>query len=223
MLSPAEHWKRLPTGRALRAKREEVWRAAEFSPKLQRLMVEMCKEDILFYLNMFAWTYNPKVDQQLKRRVVPFVAYPFQEKAIKKIVSNIDRQRDLVIEKSREIGGSWLCIYALQWLWRFEEWSESLLVSRNWDLVDGHTSHSLMWKLDFMHKWLPPWMMPKGWDESKNRLKGYLENPETGATITGQATTEKAGIGGIATAILFDEFSRVLRGYYRGYGIGAYV
>jgi hypothetical protein len=210
MLSPGECWKEVPKDRLGNLS----WRAyllqrAAANKRLRERYQEACSQDILFYLNSFAWTYNPKGDKgdendRRVQRVVPFITYSFQDRALQTIVGHIDKQRDLVIEKSREVGASWLCIYAMEWLWHFHDWTESLMISRMWDLVDGKTPHALFWKIDFHHQWLPEWLTPR-----MNRNKGFFENLDNGSTMTGQATTEKAGVGGRATVIFFDEFSRV--------------
>lgn len=219
MLSPADYHKTVPRhvygDDGNMAFRAWLARRIRANKRTREQVVEHCSQDLLFYINTFAWTYNPKGDRTSRDfetgapRVIPFVSYPFQDRAFRVVLNHIQRQRDLAVEKSREVGLSWLCDYCLEWLWHFVPWTESLLISRLWDLVDGKTPHALMWKIDFMHQWLPEWLMPKGYDPAKHRLKGYFENPLMGSTMTGQATTEKSGIGGRATVILFDEFSRI--------------
>jgi hypothetical protein len=204
MLSPGEWYKDVPKEPRENAQyRIKLLKRAEGDRGFQDAIREFCSKDILFYVNVFAWTYQPK-----RRAVVPFLTYEFQDRALLRILKAIDEQEDLVIEKSREMGASWLCILAMEWLWHFVPWTQSLMVSRDANLVDGKTPDSLFWKIDFVHKWLPNWLMPR-WDERYHRTKMYFENPDNGSTITGQATTEKIGIGGRATVLFLDEFSRV--------------
>lgn len=208
MLSPGEFWKRVPKDPATNLRyRKFVLERCRKNKALRKALKEACSQDILFYVNTFAWTYNPK-----SGKVIPFVTWDCQDVAFLRILDHIHRQKDLVIEKSRDMGASWICITAFEWLWHFQPWVQLLLVSREGELVDGKSPDALFWKIDFLHRFLPGWLMP-AWNPTFHRTKRYLENPETNSTMTGQATTEKIGIGGRATAILLDEFSRVDRDF----------
>jgi len=66
---------------------------------------------------------------------------------------------------------------------------------------------SLMWKLDFIHRHLPRWMMPRM--AAGDRTSLHFRNPENGSTIDGSSTTGDVGRGGRRTAILLDEFASV--------------
>jgi phage terminase large subunit-like protein len=67
---------------------------------LQRHLRECCADDILFHINTFAFTYNPRH----VRKEWPFCTFPFQDDAIATILGCIENQKDLVILKSREMG-----------------------------------------------------------------------------------------------------------------------
>lgn len=186
--------------------REHVIKRAAGDPVAQRRLLEWCRQDPVFYVNTFVWQYNPK--KRNGPTVAPFVLWDFQVDALLAIFRAIKDGGDLVIEKSREMGASWLCLIAFEYLWHFEAYQKFLCVSRNADMVDSDDPDSLFWKVDFMHRNMPPWLMPKGWSE-KCRKKMRFRNPENGSTITGQASTGKAGVGGRATAMFVDEFSQI--------------
>ncbi len=211
MLSPGQRYKDVPTERSENLRyRRWINQRALANKRTRDGLVEACAADILFYINTFAFTFTPKA-KGLAPKVVPFITYPFQDRSILNILAHIDHQRDLVIEKSRDMGASWMCLYAMEWLWHFVPWTQSLMVSRNFDLVDGNTPDALFWKIDFHHKWVPEWMWPGGSPGNVDRLEGYYNNRSNGATMTGQATTRKLGIGGRGTVLFLDEFSRVDR------------
>src|SRR5207247_1504773 len=94
---------------------------------------------------------------------------------------------------------SWMCLIVMEWLWHFHPWKKFLAISRNAEAVDADDPDSLFWKIDFMHRYQPKWLMPKGYEAKKHRRLMYYGNPENGSTITGQASTGKAGVGGRAT------------------------
>ncbi len=173
---------------------------------------QMCKDDVLFYVNSFAWTFRPKAGIG-QPKVVPFVTWPAQDDVFRGIIDHINRQRELAGEKSRDLGWSWICCYTADWLWRFHDWNKTGLFSRVADLVDSKDPDSLFWKVRFVQKWLPLWLYPRGWVARKHDTSNYLENPQTNSVITGQATTKDMGVAGRCTWAVFDEFARVPNAY----------
>ena len=63
-------------------------------------LIRKCKEDPIFFFNMFLWTYNPRLDKPH----VPFITYPYQDDFIKQIVEAVELGIDVWIEKSRDMG-----------------------------------------------------------------------------------------------------------------------
>lgn len=190
--------------------RQNLLKVLREHPELRPAVVEMCRRDINFFINAFVWQYNPNaIDNKdtggsASVELGPFVTWGFQEEAIFELLDCITKRRDGILEKSREMGASWLCLIVMFWMWLFQPWKQFLLISRNEDAVDDKSPDSLMWKLDFMLKHLPDWLSPKA-----ERSKMYLGNVSNGSTITGQASTGKAGVGGRATAMFIDEFSQI--------------
>jgi hypothetical protein len=165
-----------------------------------------CARDLLFYINCFGWTYNPKDHPDAPER--PFITWPYQDEVLSHMASSIGAN-DLLIEKSRDMGGTWLCLLVMEWRWHFYPGQTFLLVSRIEDLVDKRNEPDcLMWKIDFFHKQLPNWLMP-----GVVRQKLSLFNKDNDSTITGASTTRETSRGGRKTAILFDEFAMVEDGH----------
>jgi len=176
-------------------------------------------EDIVLWLRLTGWTFATKeVDPASGREVParlphrPFVLWPCQERAVGEIVSAVNGGRDVVIRKSRDMGASWLLGGVAAWGWLFRGW-QSMLVSRVEDGVDkSGDPDSLFWKLDYLLRAQPPWLLPLPADDllqrgSKTRQHMMLEHPVSGATVVGQASTAHVGRGGRRTFIMFDEFA----------------
>lgn len=168
----------------------------------------MCAEDILFYVNTFVWTDDPRVKPKPN---IPFITYPFQDEAMLTIVDCIEKGQDCAIEKSRDMGASWMNLTCFEWLWHFRELQSFLMISRNEDYVDKKGNpKSLFWKIDFIHKNEPSWLLPTGrwlrWDDPGRKLL-HLENADNGSVIDGEGTTGDAGRGDRRTAALIDEFA----------------
>jgi len=160
--------------------------------------VEGCK----FFVNNFLFTFNPK----LQPHHFPFITFAFQDRAIEWTVDHVINGEDGMIEKSREMGVSWLVFCAVTlWFWLFRDGSNILLGSYKEALVDNKTDDSLFGKIDYMLDSLPKWMLPKRFNFNKHRTKLKLINPATGNAITGDTMNPKFGRGTRKTAIFFDE------------------
>lgn len=179
--------------------RDKMWRWGCESEQNAQTLMEACSRDLLYWINTFVWTYDPRLPDYNEQ---PFISYPFQDEAFHDINAAIGR-RDLAVEKSRDQGASWMFLIAYYWRFRFRRRQTFLIVSRNEKLVDkAHDPDCLFWKLDYIHEHLPPWMMPT---ITRNML--IMVNHENNSTITGVSTTGDIGRGGRRTSILMDEFA----------------
>lgn len=190
--------------------RIKIQDAGNRSPEARRNISFLCQqpdnpaEGCIFFIENFGWTFNPKMS--LKH--FPFILFECQKRAIRSVVTHIDEGRDIFIEKSREMGVSWLvfCYIAL-WYWLFREGANGLLGSYKEKLVDDRSIDSLFGKLDYALANLPDWMMPAGFVMKKHRTKLKLANPENGNVITGDTMNPNFGRGSRKTFIMFDELA----------------
>jgi len=170
------------------------------------ILRQTCVQDPIFFVNAVCYTYDPRRKPFPK---VPFILYDFQESAFLDILDAIN-DHDLLIEKSRDMGASWLCDAAFFWCWMFRPMQSFLIGSRVDELVDATGNpKSLFWKLDFLLDNLPTWLKPIGFNKHDHRIKRHLENPENNSVIDGETTTKDFGRGDRRTAILLDEFAMV--------------
>ncbi|MFH1741371.1 MAG: hypothetical protein ABIH23_20395 [bacterium] len=168
----------------------------------------MCAEDLLFYINTFCWTYDPRA--RTKITVTPFITYAeFQDDAIMNIADCVDSGEDFVMPKSRDMGASWMGLTVFEWFWHFRSNLSFLLISRNEDYVDkSGNPKALFWKIDFLHEHQPNWLLPSGrWLGMKdpNRRLLHIGNADNGSVIDGESTTGDAGRGDRRTAMFIDE------------------
>lgn len=169
---------------------------------LQRALWEVCRNDILFWINVFVYQHNPL---KINREVGSFVTWDFQDEAIMVMLECIETGQDLRIEKSREMGASWLCLIVMLWLCLFHEDKTFLVVSKDADSVDRpEDPGALLWKVRFILARLPDWMN-RGTEPRKMGVKFNRTN----SVVYGSASTGKFSIGGRATAIFVDEFSLI--------------
>lgn len=189
------------------ARRNRRYRRAilEADPCVRPLLMERCREDFLYWMNVFVMQYNPNTIGEGSLLAGPWISWPFQDVAALKILCCIEERRSLPIEKSREMGASWLCVLIILWLCLFHKRMAFLLISRNAESVDRPADPaSLFWKIDFVLEHLPDWMK-----EGTERRKMGIYFRRTNSSTTGQASTGEAGVAGRYTAIFVDEFSKI--------------
>ena len=145
---------------------------------------------------------------QAKETHVPYVTWDIQDLHLVEIESAINDGHDLLTDKSREMGASWNHIVALTHQFLYVPGALFLELSRTEPYVDDPGNpKSLMYKHDYVLKWLPEWMRPR-----MNRVRMKIENLENGSRIDGESTTPNAARGDRRRAMLFDEFAAVENG-----------
>jgi hypothetical protein len=184
--------------------RERIIALGMESEKFATEQREMCKRDLLYYVNTYIWTLDPRDDIEPRR---PFITFPKQDELITELEKAVREKRDIIVPKCRDIGATWCGLIAMDGMFRFRKHLNFLVVSRNADLVDStENPDCLMSKLDFIEERLPHWLaLGKG--VYLNRTKFHFFNRITKSTINGEATTANIGRGGRPTAILLDEYA----------------
>jgi len=184
---------------------QRLWllQQAAQNPNLQALLRERCRRDIVFWFNQFCWTFDPRKPQPVQ----PFTLYPYQVQTVFQLQQHIRHGHDLLIEKSRDMGVSWMILLVFQHGWLFEAGSHFLVGSRKADMVDQKGDLStLLEKLRFNLYRLPHWMQPAPWTPRTHDTVMKLINPANGNTILGESTNPQFSRGGRFKAIFLDEF-----------------
>lgn len=168
----------------------------------------MCSRDLLFYVNTFVWMEAPR---RMDIRVVPFNTYEFQDRSLAELMkstglSDVASPRDTLIEKSRDLGATWMCMALSDWAWRFRPHTLITVASRKQDLVDKTDNpDTLFAKLDFIENYLPNWLALG--PQSRRRQQLSVKNLNNDAVINGESTTGDLARGGRRSFILLDEFA----------------
>lgn len=137
---------------------------------------------------------------------VPFVLFPKQVEFIDWLMDRWRGREDGLVEKSRDMGLSWLCVAAAGTLWLFNPGIVIGFGSRKEEYVDRiGDPKSLFWKLRAFIDALPVEFQPDGWDATKHAPFMRVLNPENGAAIVGEAG-DNIGRGN-RTAIYFKDES----------------
>ena len=185
--------------------RKTVWKSAKKSPDIQSSIRRRCAADPLFFFAGFLWTFDPR-DADSADRVKPFCLWPSQVGFLHEVVAAIDGPHDLLADKSRDEGMTWISLGEMIRRLLFESHCPMLVASRVEDLVDkAGDPDSLFAKVDFMLQHLPSWLRPLRMD----RTYLHLGNLDNGSGIDGRATTGDLSAGGRRRVIFLDEFARV--------------
>ncbi len=197
--------------------REALLTEAAKSPQLQKALIEVCSNDILFWIDTFGYQFNPD-----KREKGPFIVRPDQEIVLlggeqevsagvrryqHGILECIEDRQPVRIPKSRYGGATWLLCFTAVWMNRFHDNVKGLIMSKDEATAeDLDNPDSIFWKLWFIVEHLPTWMQGE-----VTKKKGVINIG--GNVITSTANVDSAGVGGRATYMGLDEFGQFKKGH----------
>lgn len=201
--------------------RSDLLAAAENDIIMQEDLLAASNESQLFWINTFVMTYHQfDVDPSTGKRIEavyphnPFVTWDIQDELFDRFERHLKLGKDVLINKTRDMGASWCCIAFLHWLWLFRPDSQLLELSRTEDYVDkAGNMKALFQKHDYINDWLPDWMVPPGVGyREKNRSKMHMLNVYNKSCIDGESTNVNAASGDRRLVALLDEFAKVENG-----------
>jgi hypothetical protein len=201
--------------------RMELLKRAESDEGMQKDLLAACAESLLVWINAFGMTYHQfDVDPDGKRIESdhpnqPMITWPIQDELFDTFEECLATGQDILLDKSRDMGASWCCIFFLHWLILFrKEPCELLEMSRNESYVDAPGNmKALMQKHDKINEFLPDWMRPPDCFRGQaNRRHLHWHNPITGSNLDGESTTRHASRGDRRLIGLLDEFGAVMHG-----------
>lgn len=133
----------------------------------------------------------------------PFFLFEYQKKIIYKIMEleNAPQESELLIDKPREMGITWLLCAYFEWRWLFTPNYSSFILSRSEEEVDDGTrtpDGSIFGKFRWMLDRLPKYLYPSSYQRKVVRgtttdMNLKLINPTIGSSITGSSTNSEAG------------------------------
>lgn len=167
---------------------------------------EKCKDSTKYWFDNYAWTADPRKTGIWS---LPFLLYEYQYDAVDWLEELIFlKQSSGLVEKSRDLGLSWLITAFLYKHWQHARDGafSALMGSITSDECDKIGDPSSMFeKLRIQARLQPLGLLPKGWDCDISYMKAV--NPENGSTLTGETSNADFGRSGRYKCIVFDEFS----------------
>lgn len=204
--------------KALLRFRKRLLKAAYSHPKYARELWILCSRDLLFYLNSFGWLLEPRMQVSSRwytqyrywgdERTVPFLTRGYQNEIMLEWWAAWGKS-DIIVEKSREMGASWMFLYLLDHCWRFQPNFHAGVASKDEAAVDAPGStDSLFWKLDFINERLPWFLTVPDTHRHRQQDTHMIRNGLNGSTIQGFAATGNVATGGRKTVFVFDEMHK---------------
>lgn len=150
-------------------------------------------------------TYDPRNPSKGLLARMPFIPFPKQIELIGFILGLMDGQEDGLIEKSRDMGATWICCAVSVWMWLYCDGSAVGWGSRKEQLVDKlGDPDSIFEKIRMTIRSLPEYCLPDGFNEKANLSYMKCLNPSNDSTITGEAG-DNIGRGGRSSIYFKDE------------------
>jgi hypothetical protein len=173
--------------------------------ELQFYALANSSNDIVRWFNDWVWTYDPRLEVPF----VPMELFPRQGEFLKWLEEREEAKSDGLVEKSRDMGLTWLCAGFLVHHWLFRPGFKGSIGSRKENLVDKiGDPDSIFEKMRLLIRKLPSWMLPEGFSPKLHDNFCKLINPANGAIIAGEAG-DNIGRGGRSSICFVDEFAFV--------------
>lgn len=177
----------------------------------QRLTLQRVAADVVAFVGEWCWTYDPRLSDQGLPAYVPFDPFPKQIELLNWISARVERGENGLVEKARDEGASYLFVYWSLWRWLFSSGFSATFGSRKLDLADKlGDSDSLLEKARLTLRYLPQWMLPRGFVWGEHDKFTLLRNPANGNTIKAEGGDDM-GRGGRSTIYVLDEHASIPR------------
>lgn len=186
--------------------------AAEDKRRLRAHEFDLCQKSFIYWCVVYGYTsVQVEIDDKGRRlpqgseECRPFALWPMQDAMADAIQDAFAAGEPIFIDKSREIGATWVVCAFFVWLWLFNPRIQLMVMSRVEADVDNRGSvKTLVGKMIYMIDRLPPWMRP-AYDHAHMRLRNLGNKAE----ILGTSTNKHAGRGARFAAALVDEAAAV--------------
>ncbi|QIG76479.1 terminase large subunit protein [Rhizobium phage RHph_I72] len=158
------------------------------------------------FINDWIDTYDPRnAGQEGKLTSMPFILFQRQEEMVQFLIACLQGETNGLIEKCRDAGATWVCVAVTVWLWLFMDGAAVGWGSRKEQLVDKiGDPDSIFEKIRAVIRQLPEEFLPAGFSFNDHMSYMKIINPESGATITGEAG-DNIGRGGRKLIYFKDE------------------
>jgi len=197
-----------------RVYRELKIKEATWKGKKQLIKKELldCYEDPVYFIENFLYIdKNPWFFSDRIQTLVPYLLFEYQFETIDELLDGVNKWERVFIEKSRQLGLSWLISAFALWGWLFRDW-KILFLSQKEDYVDKiWDMQSLFQKIRFMVAEIPKRMFPSEFsiDTHMPRLRIYKPKWYGTGSIVWESANKTAGTWWTYKFVFMDEMSKM--------------
>ena len=157
------------------------------------------------FIEDWCYTFDPRNAGTDRLTKIPFVLFPRQKEFVHFLHSCVRAEANGLVEKSRDMGATWIGVAFSVWLFLFEENATIGWGSRKAANVDqiGDMS-SIFEKIRWLLRWMPPAFYPKGFNPDVTMSYMRIFCNGGGASITGESGDD-IGRGGRTLIYFKDE------------------
>jgi hypothetical protein len=170
-------------------------------PRFLKIADSWYEQNPVDYIEHWIVTYDPKRGLG----ITPFVLFPKQEDFIEWVTALLDKKESGLVEKTREVGMSWMAIAWSTWTWKYKKNAKIGFGSRKASLVDTQGDlDSIFEKFRLVLRNIPAELLPFNFSVKKHTPEMRIINPENQNSITGEGG-DNIGRGGRNTIYFKDE------------------
>ena len=185
-------------------RRLTLWNKLQKDRDLQILAQRYYAKNCLQWINDWCITFDPRV-RAPQSKLMPFITFPRQSEFVDYILGCLDDKEGGLVEKSRDMGATWLCCAISVWLWLYRPGIVVGWGSRKEEYVDKLGDPKAIFpKLRQILENLPSWMKPADFKLSEHTPYKRVINTRNGSVIVGEAG-DNMGRGGRTSIYFKDE------------------
>lgn len=157
------------------------------------------------FINHWCNTYDPRNAGTSLPTKMPMITFKRQAELVEYLQACLDGVECGLVEKSRDMGATWICCAFSVWLWLFVPGAAIGWGSRKEPLVDKiGDPNSIFEKIRMLINGLPKFFLPVGFNAKIHMSFMRIINPATSSTITGECG-DNIGRGGRSLMYFKDE------------------
>ena len=193
---------------AIRAWRSQKIDSFELNPQEindARLFYGRDATGCIAFINHWCDTYDPRNAGTDKPVRMPLILFRRQEELVQFVMACVMAEASGQIEKSRDMGATWVCAAISVWMWLFWPASAVGWGSNKQEKVDRiGDPDSVLEKIRLLIRWLPEALRPPEVLDGDYMKQYVCRHPLTGATIRGEIGSN-IGRGGRTRLYFVDE------------------
>jgi hypothetical protein len=188
-----------------------MWPKVAEDPRLIESEKQKSAADIMYWLTYYCYTYDPRLPEIGLTAKTAFVPFEQQKVVLASMQSWYENRQNGLIDKSREMGVSWLAMAFVTHQFQFGKGFSAILASEKEEKVDIIGSMKpLFGKIRYMIYNQPEFMRPTSYEKEGGPNDNFrrLINPANGSEITGEAGVN-IGRSGRCSVFILDEAQEI--------------